>query len=54
MRTVFLLGQGVPYEMSLAAVKKYIWCKGEDLVFHFRVRDPAKPVPLPTIKPPGS
>eukprot|EP00798_Chlamydomonas_sp_ICE-L_P026920 gene26920-4543_t len=43
-------GMGVPYEMSLAAVKKYIWKKPDDLIFHFRIRDPAKLAPLPVIK----
>lgn len=45
--------QGVPYEMSLASVKKFIWRKSDDLVFHFRVRDPNNPVPLPVIQPPS-
>ena len=46
-----MTAQGVPYEMSLASIKKYIWKKGDDLVFHFRVLDPSNPAPLPVIKP---
>mmetsp|Transcript_29377 Transcript_29377/g.74897 ORF Transcript_29377/g.74897 Transcript_29377/m.74897 type:complete len:779 (-) Transcript_29377:258-2594(-) len=42
-------GMAVPYEMSLAAVKKYIWRKPDDVVFVFRVRDNAAPAQLPTI-----
>ncbi len=43
--------QAVPYEMSLASVKKYIWRKSDDLVFHFRVLDPQRPQPLPVFSP---
>ncbi|MEW5313442.1 MAG: hypothetical protein WDW38_005010 [Sanguina aurantia] len=43
-------GWEVPHDLSLAAVRKYIWKKGnEDLVFLFKIRDPANPAPLPTI-----
>ena len=28
--------QAVPYEMSLASVKKFLWQKSDDLIFHFR------------------
>lgn len=43
--------QAVPYEMSLASVRKYVWKKSEDLVFHYRVRDASSALPLPTITP---
>ncbi|EFJ45589.1 hypothetical protein VOLCADRAFT_105880 [Volvox carteri f. nagariensis] len=29
-------GMAVPYEMSLASVKKFIWKKSDDLLFHYR------------------
>lgn len=41
--------------MSVAAVKKFLWRNkgGEaDVVFHYRVLDPANPAPMPTIEPP--
>jgi hypothetical protein len=38
--------------MSLASVKRFLWKKGDDLVFHFRAMDPGNPVPLPTLLPP--
>jgi hypothetical protein len=37
--------------MSLASIKRYIWKKSDDLVFHFRRRDPLNPAPLPVIPP---
>ncbi|GAX75270.1 hypothetical protein CEUSTIGMA_g2715.t1 [Chlamydomonas eustigma] len=45
-------GMAVPYEMSLASVKKYIWRKSDDLVFTFRVQDPHAPMPLPVLSGP--
>ncbi|GFR51816.1 hypothetical protein Agub_g14276 [Astrephomene gubernaculifera] len=42
-------GVAVPYEMSLATVKKYIWKKSDDLVFHYRIRDPTRPAPPPAL-----
>jgi len=47
-------GVGVPYEMSLASVKKYIWRKSDDLIFNYRVRDPHNPAPLPVVTPTNS
>ncbi|GLI71435.1 hypothetical protein VaNZ11_016649 [Volvox africanus] len=46
-------GMAVPYEMSLATIKKYIWKRSDDLIFHFRIRDPEHPAPAPTISGPG-
>jgi len=45
-------GLAVPFEMSLSSVKKFIWCKSDDVVFHYRVRDALHPAPLPKIEPP--
>jgi WD repeat-containing protein 48 len=42
-------GMAVPYEMSLASVKKFIWRKSEDIVFTFRVQDAQAPMPLPVL-----
>ena len=34
--------------MSLASIKRFLWRKGDDLVFHFRALDPrSSPMPLP-------
>ncbi|KXZ53892.1 hypothetical protein GPECTOR_6g810 [Gonium pectorale] len=46
-------GVAVPFEMSLATVKKYIWRKGDDLIFNYRIRNPAQPAPLPVLTPGG-
>lgn len=35
--------------MSLAAVKKYIWRRSDDVVFVYRVRDPTNVAQLPKI-----
>jgi hypothetical protein len=48
---VCALVQAAPYEMSLASIKKFIWRKGDDLVFHFRQLDPENPAPLPVLSP---
>ena len=45
--------QAVPYEMSLASVKRFLWRKGDDLVFHFRAGDPRRPLQLPHAWPLG-
>ncbi|KAG2485008.1 hypothetical protein HYH03_016211 [Edaphochlamys debaryana] len=48
-------GMAAPYEMSLSSVKKYVWKKkNDDLVFHFRIKDPAVVVPLPVLGPSNS
>ncbi len=44
--------QAVPYDMSIAAVKKFIWRKTEDVLFHYRILDPASPAPFPQLQPP--
>ncbi len=44
--------QAVPYEMSLSAVKKFIWGRSGDVLFEYRVRDPLRPAPMPVIQPP--
>ncbi|KAG2452302.1 hypothetical protein HYH02_003326 [Chlamydomonas schloesseri] len=41
----------VPFEMSLATVKKFIWKKSDDLVFNYKIRDPAHPAPMPQLAP---
>jgi hypothetical protein len=43
--------QGVPSDLSLAAVRHFIWKQPDDLVLQYRILDPAKPAPLPKIEP---
>jgi hypothetical protein len=38
--------------MSVASVQKFLWKRSDDVVFHYRVLDPARPAPLPVFKPP--
>lgn len=45
--------QAVPYDMSLAAVRQYIWKKSDDLVLHYRLLDVRAPAPLPDLAPRG-
>jgi hypothetical protein len=45
--------QLVPFEMSLASVKKFIWRRSEDVLFNFTARDSANIPPLPKISPPS-
>ena len=45
-------GQAVPLDMSLAAVKMFIWRRPEDMQIMYGARDPLHPAPLPQIKPP--
>lgn len=37
--------------MSIAAVKKYIWKRSDDVLFHYRMLDTVNPAPLPEIGP---
>ncbi|KAF5831343.1 hypothetical protein DUNSADRAFT_13282 [Dunaliella salina] len=39
--------QAVPFDMSLASVKKYIWRRSDDPVFTYKVLDPMAPLPMP-------
>lgn len=47
-------GYAVPYNLTLAAVKKFIWRRSDDVIVHYRIQDPLRPAPMPTIKPPDS
>ena len=43
--------QAVPWELSLAALRKFIWRqKDREVVVEYRIADPANPAPLPTIE----
>jgi hypothetical protein len=43
--------QAVPWELSLAALRKFIWRQKEkEIVVEYRIADPANPAPLPTIE----
>ncbi|GLC37642.1 hypothetical protein PLESTB_000797600 [Pleodorina starrii] len=46
-------GMAVPYDMNLAAIKKFLCRPGDDLVFHYGVRDPDRPAPAPLLGPSG-
>jgi hypothetical protein len=43
--------QAVPCDLSVAAVKKLIWRRSDDVLFIYRVLDPANPAPLPKLGP---
>lgn len=43
--------QAVPWELSLAALRKFIWRqKDKEIVVEYRIADPANPAPLPVIE----
>lgn len=42
--------QAVPWELSLAALKKFIWRRKDDILVEYRILDPANPAPLPIIQ----
>ncbi|KAL3133704.1 hypothetical protein ABBQ32_008201 [Trebouxia sp. C0010 RCD-2024] len=44
-------GMAVPYDLSLAAVRQYIWKRSDDPVLQYRRQNSNKPAPMPTIKP---
>ncbi|GIM10951.1 hypothetical protein Vretimale_14534 [Volvox reticuliferus] len=46
-------GLAVPYNMDLAAVRKFLWREDDDLTFHYGVRDPSNPAPHPRLEPFG-
>ena len=43
--------QAIPCELSVAAVKKLVWRRSDDVVFLYRVLDPSAPAPLPKLEP---
>ena len=45
-------GQAVPFDLSLAGVRSFIWRRSDNLVIHFRIYNPNKPAPLPVVKAP--
>ena len=45
-------GQAIPFDLSLAAIRTFLWRRSDCLVINFRVYNPSKPAALPTIKPP--
>lgn len=34
--------------MSIATIKKFIWKRSDDVLFHYRVLDPSRPAAFPT------
>lgn len=49
--TVMGVMQAVPYDLSLAAVRQYIWKRSDDPVLHYGRQTPGRPAPMPTMKP---
>jgi WD repeat-containing protein 48 len=47
-------GWAVPHNLTLAAVKKFVWRRADDVVLHYRLQDPLRPAPMPDIQPPDS
>ncbi|KAI8462810.1 MAG: WD40-repeat-containing domain protein [Monoraphidium minutum] len=45
-------GMAVPCELSVAAVKKFIWRRSDDVLFIYRLLDPATIAPMPKVEPP--
>lgn len=47
-------GFAVPYDMSVAAVRQYLWKKPDDVVYEYRLLDPRRPqpAPMPVLEPP--
>lgn len=52
--SVWTLVQAVPGELSLAALKKFIWQREDDIVVEYRILDPAHPAPLPVVEHPST
>ena len=48
-----LVVQAVPCELSLAALKKFIWRRKDDIIIEYRILDPENPAPLPAIERPS-
>ncbi|KAF8066279.1 wdr48 [Scenedesmus sp. PABB004] len=46
-------GLAVPYTMSIATVKKFIWKRSDDVLFVFRVADRDRLAPFPALGPRG-
>jgi hypothetical protein len=44
-----LLLQAVPYSFSIATVKRYIWKRSDDVIFHYRILDAARVAPFPQL-----
>lgn len=41
--------QAVPYTFSIASVKRFIWKRSDDVIFHYRILDPARLAPFPNL-----
>ncbi len=48
---VYDVVQAVPYDLSLAAVRQYIWKRSDDPVLHYGRQTVGRPAPMPTMKP---
>ena len=47
-------GMAVPADLSVAAIKKFLWRRGDDVLFHYRALDPLNPAPMPVIEMPAA
>lgn len=47
-----ILTQALPFELTLAAIRKFIWQRDSDIEIRFRIMDPQHPAPMPDIRPP--
>ena len=45
-------GVAVPNDLSLSAIRAFIWKRSTDMKISFRFLDPAHPAPQPDLKPP--
>ena len=43
-------GYAVPFDLSLAAIRSFMWRRSDSVVVHFGIYNPSKPAPRPTIK----
>ena len=43
-------GQAIPFDLSLAAIRSFLWRRSDSVVIQYRVYDPSKPAPPPLIK----
>lgn len=47
-------GLAAPHDLSLAALRKYLWRRPDDLAIAYRVLKPSAPARRPVIAPPAA
>lgn len=40
-------GFALPYDMTLASVRKLVWKRSDDQIIHYGIRNPNRPAPMP-------